>query len=86
MIRPREGKAFAFSRVVHVARDVVEVEINCRRVADMDLTIALRGNWSCLSKRIWSKFGEGEAASAIVIIAGGLNFEPSKKTSKSYPE
>ena len=49
MIRTREGEAFTFSRVVHAARDVVEVEINCKRVADTDLTIALRGNWSCLS-------------------------------------
>ena len=41
-----------FSRVVHVAREVVEVEINCTRVVETDPIIALRNNWSCRSQRV----------------------------------
>ena len=59
MIRPRKGEAYVFSRVVLTARDVVKVEIKCTMVADTDPTITLRSNWSCLSQRIWSEFGEG---------------------------
>ena len=87
MIRPCEGEAYVFSRVVHVVRYVVAVEINCTRVAKMDPTIALRSNWSCLSQRIWSKFGEGDVASGRVISVGhGKDgFESSTKPSKSCP-
>ena len=85
MIRQREGEAYVFSRVVRVAQDVEEVEMNCTRVVDMDPIIALRSNWFCLSQRIWSKFREGNAASSRVIIAGGHDFEPLTKPSKSYP-
>ena len=49
----------------------MEVEINCTRVAETDLTIALRRNCSCLSYRIWSGFGEEDLALGRVIIAGG---------------
>ena len=63
----------------------MEVERNCTRVVDTNPTIALRSNWSCLSQRIWSKFGEGDAALGKVIIAGGQIFKPSTKSSKSYP-
>ena len=80
----RKGKANVCSRVVLTTREVVEVEINCARMVEMDLTIALRSNWSCLSKRIWSRFGEGDTASGRVIIAGGHDFELSRKPSKSY--
>ena len=59
MIHLREGEVYVFLRVVHAARDVVTVKINCTRVADTDPTIALRRNWSCLDKRIWSRIGEG---------------------------
>ena len=59
MIRPREGEADIFSRVVHAAQDMVEVEIKYTRVIDTDPIIALRSNWSCLSQRIWSRIGEG---------------------------
>ena len=41
---PAEGKAYVFSRVVHTARDVVEVERNSTSVGDMDPIIALRSN------------------------------------------
>ena len=63
----------------------MEVEINCTRVAETDPTITLRSYWSCLSQRIWSGFGEGDAASGRVIIASGHDFEPSTRPSKSYP-
>ena len=43
-MRPREGEAYVFSRVVHTARDVMEVEINYTRVADTNPIIALRSN------------------------------------------
>ena len=33
MIHPREGEAYVCLRVIHSAREVVEVEINCTRVA-----------------------------------------------------
>ena len=59
MILLREGEVGIFSRVVHAARDMVEVEIKCTRVTDTNPIIALRSNWSCLSQRIWSGFGEG---------------------------
>ena len=60
MIRPCEGKEYVFSRVVHAARDVVAVEINCTRVANTDPTITLmRSNWYCLSPRIWLDLGRG---------------------------
>ena len=85
MICLRKGEAYVCSRVVHVAREAVEVEINYTRVVETDPTIALRSNWSCLSKRIWSGFGEGDATSNRVIIFGGHNFKPSTKPSKSYP-
>ena len=84
MIRPRKEEAYVFSRVVYVARDVVEVEINCTKVENTDPTIALRNNWSYLSQRIWSRFGKGDATSGKVIIIGGHDFEPSMKSSKSY--
>ena len=61
------------------------IKINCTRVVDTDLTIALRSNWSFSSHRIWSGFWEGDAASGRVISAGGHGFEPSTKPSKSYP-
>ena len=61
MIRPCEGEAYVFSRVVYAARDVVEVEMNCTRVVDMDPKIALRNNWSYLSSKIRFGFGEGDA-------------------------
>ena len=77
MIRPCEGETYVFSRAVHAVRDVVVVEINYTRVADMDSIIALRSNWYCLSQRIWSGFEEGDEASGRVIIAGGHDFEPS---------
>ena len=63
----------------------MEVEINCTRLADMDLSIALRSNWSYLSQRIWSGLGEGDAASGRFIIAEGHAFEKSTNPSKSYP-
>ena len=85
MIRPCEGETYVFSRVVKVALDVAEIEMNCTRVVETDLTIALRSNWSCLSQIIWFEFGEGEATSNRVIIVGGVSFEPSTKVSKSYP-
>ena len=85
MIRLHEGEAYVFLRVDHAARDVVEVEINCTRVGDTDPKIALRSNWSCLSQKIWSGFGEGDAVSDKVIIARGHNFELLMKPSKSYP-
>ena len=44
MIRPQEGEAYVFLRVVHVARDVVEVERNYTSVREMDSIIALRSN------------------------------------------
>ena len=62
----------------------MEVQINCTRVTETNLTIALRSNWSCLSQRIWSGFGEGDVALGRVIIAEGHGFEPSTKLSKSY--
>ena len=37
--------------------------MNYTRVVERNPTIALRSNWSCLSQRIWSKSGEGEATS-----------------------
>ena len=52
MIHPRKGEAYVFSRVVQVAREVVEVEMNCTRVADKSPTMALRSNWSCRIQRI----------------------------------
>ena len=52
MIRPCEGEVYVFSRLVHAARDVVEVKINCTRVANTDPIIALRSNWSSKSQRI----------------------------------
>ena len=58
--------------------------MNCTRMEDTDPTISLRSNWSCLSHRIWSKLGDGDAASGRVIISGGHGFEPSTKPSKSY--
>ena len=86
MIRPHEEEAYVYSRVVHVAREVVEVEINCTRVIETDPTITLRSNWSCLSQRIWFEFGEGDATSGRVIIVEGHDFESSStKPSKSYP-
>ena len=84
MIRLRKGKAYTCSRVVNAAQEVVEVDINYTKVAETDPTIELRSNWSCLSQRIWSRFGEGDAASGKVIIAGRHGFKPSKKPSKSY--
>ena len=59
---------------------MVAVEINCTRVAITNPTIALRNNWSCLSKRIWSGFGEGDATSGRVISVEGHGFEPSMKS------
>ena len=44
MIRLHEGEAYVFSRVVYAGRDVVEVEINCTRMVETDLIIALRSN------------------------------------------
>ena len=63
----------------------MEVEINRTRIAETDLTITLRSNWSCLSQRIWFGFGEGNVTSGRVIITGGHGFEMSTKPSKSYP-
>ena len=83
MIHLHEGEAYAFLRVVQVARDVAEVEMNCTRVVETDLTITLKSNWSCLSQRIWSGLEEGNAASSRVIIVGGHNFESLMKPSKS---
>ena len=37
-----EEEAYVCSRVVHVAREVVVVEINCTKVAETDPEIALR--------------------------------------------
>ena len=51
MIRLHEGEVYVFFRVVHAARDVVEVEINCTKVADTDPIISLRNNWSCYQHR-----------------------------------
>ena len=85
MIHSCEGETYVFSGVVQAAQDVVEVEMNYTRVVETDPTIALRSNWSCLSQRIWSRLGEGDAASNRVIIAEGHDFEPSTKPSKSYP-
>ena len=85
MNSPYEGEAHVFSRVVQFAQDVEKVEMNCTRVAEMDLTIELRSNWSCLSQRIWSGFGEGDATSGRVIIDRRQGFEPSSKPRKSYP-
>ena len=34
MIRPHKREAYIFSRVIHAAQDVEEVEINCNKVAD----------------------------------------------------
>ena len=85
MIRPHEGETNFFSRVVHAARDVVVVKINCIRVADTDPRIALRSNWSCLSLRIWFKFGERDVTSGKVITTGGNDFELLTKASKSNP-
>ena len=45
----RRRCTYVFLRVVQAARDVAEVEMNYTRVAETDPTIALRGNWSCLS-------------------------------------
>ena len=42
MIRPCEGEAYVFSRVVYAAQDVVAIEINCTRVVDTNPKIALR--------------------------------------------
>ena len=61
------------------------VEINYIGVADTNLTIALRSNWSYLSQRLWSGFREGDAASGRVINIEGHDFDPSTKPSKSYP-
>ena len=58
--------------------------MNYSRVAQTNPTIALRSNWSCLSQKIWSRLGEGDATSGKVIIAGGHGFESSTKPSKSY--
>ena len=58
--------------------------MNCIKVAETDPTLAFRSNWSCLSQRIWSGLGEGDATSGKVIIARGHGFEPSTKSSKSY--
>ena len=85
MIRLREEETYVFSRVFHAAQDVVAIDINCTRVTNTDPTIALRSNWSCLSQRIWSGFGEGDVTSGRVISAGGHNFESSTKPSKSFP-
>ena len=60
-------------------------EINCIRVVDTDLRIALRSNWSYRSQRVRSGFGEGEVAYGGVIIIGGHDFDPLIKLSKSYP-
>ena len=84
MIRLCEGEAYVYSRVIHAAREVVEVEINYTRVEKTDLTIALRSNWSYLSLRIWSGYGEGDAAPGKVIIFEGHSFESSTKPSKLY--
>ena len=85
MIRQHKGEAYVCSRIVYGAQEVVEVEINCTRVVETDPTIALRSNWSCLSKRIWSRFGEGGVALGRIIIVGGQDFERSTKPSKSCP-
>ena len=82
MIRLCEGEVYVFFRVVQAARDVVEVDMNCNRVVEMDSTIALKRNWSCLSKRIWSRLGEGDATSGRVINVGGDDFEPLAKPSE----
>ena len=74
MICLHEGEAYVFSRVIQAARDVSEVEMNYTRVAETNLTIALRSNWSCLSQRIWSGLGEGDGASGRVIITEGHGF------------
>ena len=42
MIRPREGEAYVFSKVVHSALGVVEVERNCTSVGKTNLIIALK--------------------------------------------
>ena len=84
MIRLHEGEAYVFSRVVQAARDVAKVEMNYTRVIETNPTIALRSNWSCLSQRIWSGLGEGDAISSRVIIVEGHGFESSMETSKSY--
>ena len=57
MICPREGEAYVFLRVVHTTREVVEVEINCTKVVEMDPIIAFRSNWSCQIQRVRFKFG-----------------------------
>ena len=44
VIRPWEEEAYVLSRVVHVARDVVEVERSCTSEGKMDIIIALRSN------------------------------------------
>ena len=62
-----------------------EVKIKCTRVVEMNLTIALRSNWSSLSQRIWAGFGEGDVALGRFIIVEGHAIEPSTKPSKSYP-
>ena len=49
MIYPCEGVTHVFSREIHAAWDVVEVEINYTRVVDMDLAIALRSHLSGMS-------------------------------------
>ena len=84
MIRLRKGESYFFSRVVQVARDVAELEMNCTMVAETGPTIALRSNWSFMSQRIWSELGEGDAAFGRVIIVGGHGSELLTKPSKKY--
>ena len=38
------GEAYVFLRVVHIARDVVEVKGNCTSMGETDPIIALRSN------------------------------------------
>ena len=41
MICPHKREAYIFSRVIHAAQDVEEVEINCNKVADTVVLIIL---------------------------------------------
>ena len=75
MIHPREGEAYDCYRVIHATRELMQVEINYTRVAEMDLTIVLRKYWSCLNLRIWSTFGERDASLGKVIIVGRHGFK-----------
>ena len=63
----------------------MELKINYTRVVETDPTNAMKSNWSRLSQRIWSGFGEGDLALGRVIIVGWHSFELSIKPSKSYP-